>query len=132
MSRLAATTLVVLAVACARGPSSPATPLDLNLTIPLGQAVAVAGTSLAVRFDVVREDSRCPLNAMCVWAGQAVVGVTVRSARRDTPVELRSDPVAARTVVVDDLRLEWIQLEPYPVAGEPVPPDYRLVVHIVR
>lgn len=51
-----------------------------------------------VRPDRLVEDSRCPMNARCVWAGRVVIDVTVwdggarRSVRgqSDKPVTLRS------------------------------------------
>src|SRR5436190_1793615 len=64
----AATPFILLALtACATLPASTSgTP-----TAGLGQT-ALAG-SLRVRPLSVVEDSRCPVNALCVWAGRIVV-----------------------------------------------------------
>jgi hypothetical protein len=45
--------------------------------VPLGEASLVSKTSLSVKFDSVEQDSRCPINAKCLWAGVAIVNVTV-------------------------------------------------------
>ena len=51
--------------------------LVTNVEVPLGEAALVANTSLSVKFDSVEQDSRCPINAKCLWAGVAIVIVTV-------------------------------------------------------
>jgi hypothetical protein len=43
--------------------------------VRLGQIAAVNGPR--VRADTVVEDSRCPVDTQCVWAGRLVVRVTV-------------------------------------------------------
>ena len=52
--------------------------------IALGGSAVVDG--VAVAFESVAEDSRCPTNAVCVWAGQAVVGLTLDGEARDLQV----------------------------------------------
>jgi hypothetical protein len=139
MSRLAAASLfcVVLAASACGGsaePVSPSQPLDVSLTITNGQTATLdASSGLAVRFDAVTEDSRCPIDAMCISAGQAVVKVTITSANVPTTVQIQSDPVNARAARAGIVRVEWKQLEPYPSFRNPVQPsDYRLTLRVVR
>ena len=48
-----------------------------NVDVPLGKTAVVEKTGLSVKFDSVHQDSRCPINAKCLWAGTAIVNVTV-------------------------------------------------------
>ena len=48
-----------------------------HVDVPLGEAVLVAKTNLSVKFDSIEQDSRCPINAKCLWAGVAIANVTV-------------------------------------------------------
>ena len=57
-------------MACATVPSAAAGP-----TAGLGQTASVAG--LHIRPLRVVEDSRCPINARCVWAGRVIVTAEV-------------------------------------------------------
>lgn len=41
----------------------------------IGQSIRVG--TLTIRPDAVNEDSRCPMNARCVWAGRVIVAATV-------------------------------------------------------
>ena len=53
----------------AGGPKEPA--MDEEFTLKVGQKVTVKDTNLTVRFLAVAEDSRCPVDVTCVWAGNA-------------------------------------------------------------
>ncbi|MBB3861161.1 hypothetical protein GGQ88_002433 [Novosphingobium hassiacum] len=41
----------------------------------IGQTIRVG--ALTIRPDAINEDSRCPMNARCVWAGRVIVAATV-------------------------------------------------------
>jgi len=125
-------TVAVFLAGCGGSPVSPS-PVDVQLSLAYGQTVAVGTSGISVRFDSVVEDSRCPADAMCVWEGRAVVKVVVSAARTEVDVSLQSSPGSARAVEVGGVRVEWIQLEPYPYAGQPTEPGaYRLTLRLTR
>ena len=70
MKRFLALMAIALA-ACATAPQVSESP-----TAGLGQVAYVNG--LKVRPLSVAEDSRCPINAVCVWAGRIVVRTEIR------------------------------------------------------
>ena len=77
-------------LACATVPSSAAGP-----TAGLGQVATVDG--IQIRPLQVIEDSRCPINAVCVWAGRLVVRAEVRGGnwRQTRDLELgKPEPIA--------------------------------------
>lgn len=89
----------------------------------LGQTVRVSGPT--VRPLKVIEDSRCPANARCVWAGRVVLRAVVSggSWRRTVDLTLgdRGVPVADGT-----LRLVSVSPEKMAGAGQGFPPSaYR-------
>ena len=49
-------------------------PLDQPFDLRAGQSAVVPG-GLKVTFDRVVSDSRCPIDAICVWAGEAVIAL---------------------------------------------------------
>lgn len=108
--------LIALAVsACASVP-----PADASPTAGLGQAASVDG--LRVRPLQIVEDSRCPINAVCVWAGRLIVRVEVRGGNwrevRDLELEM-PQPIA-------DGQLTLVAAEPGKMAGaEADPSAYR-------
>jgi Family of unknown function (DUF6174) len=56
--------------------SIDASPETEVLTMAVDDQVTVSGGQ-TVRFDRVSEDSRCPDNADCIWAGRAIIDLTL-------------------------------------------------------
>jgi len=101
--------------ACATVPPATASP-----TAALGQTAYVDG--LRVRPLSIVEDSRCPINAICVWAGRLVVRAEVSGGnwRQTRDLELRKpEPIA-------DGQLTLMEASPSKMADQPIKPgDYR-------
>ena len=97
-------------------PAAAGTPVPLNQPVYVGDVVV---TPLAVK-----EDSRCPANAQCVWAGRVVVTTQIDGpddAWRDTrDLELeKSQAPGGKTV-------RLAEVSPAKTAGaEIAPADYR-------
>ena len=68
-------------------------------------AVAIGQPQRVGRYQVtpirVVEDSRCPMNARCVWAGRLIVRTTIRDGRRRWTRDLTLGQPAAPGVVLD-------------------------------
>ena len=107
--------LAMLALAgCATVPA-PASP-----TAGLGQWAIADG--LRVRPLAIVEDSRCPINAICVWAGRLVVRTEVAGGnwRETRDLELR------KPVPIADGQLTLVEAAPSKMADQPIAPgDYR-------
>ena len=91
--------LPLMAIALAACATAP--PASDNPTIALGQVAYVNG--LKVRPLSVAEDSRCPINAVCVWAGRIVVRTEIRggSWRQIRNLELgKPQPIADGSVTL--------------------------------
>jgi hypothetical protein len=106
-------------------------PVRLGETFDLaaGDPVRVEGGESTLTFARVVEDSRCPPEVNCVWAGRAVVEVEVTSGRRSPRREtVRLEVGAAASEVAGGaLRLAAVALEPHPhLRVETRPEDYRL------
>lgn len=120
------TFLLPLLLACS---TTTEVPLETEFTLRVGDSVAVRGTELRLVFVEVSEDSRCPVDATCVWVGSAPVVLAVR-APRDTSLALdgASAPVVA---AVGEWRVELRSLQPAPRAGVPIPAgDYAATLRV--
>ena len=111
-----AATLVALALAgCTTVP-----PVQAGPTVGLGETAWTNG--LHVRPLAIVEDSRCPINAVCVWAGRLVVRSEIRggSWRQTRDLEL------GKPQQITDGALTLVAAEPSKQAGvEPDPRSYR-------
>jgi hypothetical protein len=105
-------------------PTVPAT-----FTLEPGQTASVQG--VAVTFRQVVSDSRCPINAFCVWAGDATVVFSVRMIGQETQYELQLADPAKRSAAIRNFVLEFQELQPHPIAGQPTDrASYRATIQI--
>lgn len=117
MKRFALLTAAALA-ACNTVPAPAVGP-----TAGLGQIARVA--DLNVRPLRVVEDSRCPINARCVWAGRMILHAQVGQSAHDLTL---GEPLA-----VEGGRLTLVAAEPGKMAGlETDPAAYRFTFEFAR
>jgi len=98
--------------------------------VPLGQSFelhpgtsAVLSDGLKVTFDGVRADSRCPMDVVCVWAGDATVALRL-SQPPATQAEraLHTDPAGAEAQYLSYV-ITLVALAPYPRSDRQIRPD---------
>src|SRR5215203_1939281 len=66
----------LLLTGCAVAPAArPSVSPGEEFTLALGQSVGTAQKGIVLKFERVIDDSRCPMNARCVWEGNARIAV---------------------------------------------------------
>lgn len=87
----------------------------------LGQIAFVSGPK--VRADHIIEDSRCPVNAQCVWAGRLIIAATVIGGGWTKQVAL----TLGVPIDIADGKLTLVKATPALQTGQQVrkPPAYR-------
>lgn len=131
---LPALLLLCCLVAC--GSPSPASnspvtlELDVEGTLAAGATASVKGTDLQVTFVGVTEDSRCPTDTTCVWAGEVNVKLSMRLGQQ-APVA--SDVLEGRATLIEPYRLTVTRVLPEPVSTKKIQPsEYRINLIVVR
>jgi len=83
-------------------------------SLPVGQTASLRGNSTRLTFNQVREDSRCPANAVCVWEGDAKieVGISRNGGALETNVMSISRP--NNELRTGNLHIKFVGLAPYP------------------
>ena len=119
-------------VACSGSPTQPDR-VVANEPFELGVGnAAVIADGLRIRFDQVRSDSRCPMDALCVRAGEAVVAIAL-SMPGEAPAARDLETVPARSqTTYSRFVISLSQLQPYPRSDREIRPrDYvaTFVVH---
>lgn len=109
--------------------------VGLGETVQLlpGGTVTISDTDLSIIFQEVVEDSRCPKDVECVWAGQVIVRLGVSTGEQQAANEvlmgLNGPPDAPPQVQVGDYTIELLMVEPYPTSQPaPIPPVVTLIV----
>jgi hypothetical protein len=93
-----------------RPPSVPMGGLGREYLIGFGETIHIG--ALGLEFTTLAEDSRCPLNAACVWAGNARILVTVTLGNTTEVVELNTYPSYQVRATVEGYLIELRRLQP--------------------
>ena len=67
--------LLILFSSYVIGQNDQANPPKIGVKVPLNSSVEIKGVT--IKFTEVVEDSRCPTNVSCIWAGRAIVKAEV-------------------------------------------------------
>lgn len=111
---------------CASATVEPSNPGETTLAI--GERASVAGISL--ELVAIEEDSRCPDDVVCIWAGNVKARAIVRIGTNDTAVTLNTG-LAPYTVDVGVNRLRIVQVLPRRTNGAAIPRgDYRVTLRV--
>jgi hypothetical protein len=122
-----------LATGCDQaGLSAPTVALDQQFVLRSGELASIAGTAVRVQFVGVINDSRCPLNAICIVAGDASIAIAVVDDQGSNRYELHTDP-NRKSATHRELRIELMDLQPYPDTNRPTDPaGYRVTLRASR
>ncbi|MCF8261807.1 MAG: hypothetical protein K9J12_13595 [Melioribacteraceae bacterium] len=92
--------------------------LDEEFKIKYGEKVRINGAPFEIEFIDVAEDSRCPRNLVCVWAGNAEIVLAVADERRSLNTTL--DP---KSFDLYGYKVDLIRIEPYPEDENEIPKE---------
>jgi ketosteroid isomerase-like protein len=108
-------------VVAAASPAQAAAQPDAaaRIALRIGESVTPPKSTTTVTFTEVSDDSRCPTNVTCVWAGDAAVTLRVQPATGAAEVvTLHTGLANAQSATAAGLRLTLERLEPRPTFGK--------------
>ena len=109
---------------CGDDPTGPA--VGESFTLAPGESVTLQLDGSHVRFLQVAEDSRCPLQAQCVWAGDGEVVIEIAPPDGDSAEHTLHTNEGQKAVALGRYELTLLELSPYPEVPDATPPeDYR-------
>jgi hypothetical protein len=115
-----------LLVSCASTLTQVASNADFELEP--GKPVQLAGTGVRVTFLAVVSDSRCPVDVVCVTAGDAEIRLSVVGEGEDRTVSLHTTQ-EPRSVTIGAVRIELTGLAPSPRSTVTTrPQEYRATI----
>jgi hypothetical protein len=115
--------LIVVAMASCSNPTGPDAALNQPFQLKIGE-IAALPDGARLRFDNVRSDSRCPIDAICVSAGDAVIAVTLMRGSGNEPRDLHTMPAQSQFSYANYV-IKLTELQPYPRSDrKPQPSDY--------
>jgi hypothetical protein len=110
---LIACSVVIASSGCTAVQTAAVVEPGASFTLAPGQAATVKGTNTRITFNRVREDSRCPVDVTCIWAGEAKIEIVIsRSGAED--VRILSITPPNNEAAVGNLRIRFVSLAPVP------------------
>jgi hypothetical protein len=130
MSRITALMICLALTGCVAAASGKPAVLGAEFTLAPGEFAPIEGSPLGVRFVSVTEDSRCPSDTTCVWAGEVKAQVEVREgSNQPKVVELGLGGETS----VGDHRVTLVRVEPQPTSTARIAAQlYRATLKVDR
>jgi hypothetical protein len=118
----------------ASGPSaSDVIAVDRDFDLKPGQTARVDGTAITVSFVGVPEDSRCPVDVQCVWAGNGAVSLVVTDETGARSTVILNTTLSPRSARVSGYEINFAGLKPEPKQGSPIPlANYVATLRVTR
>jgi hypothetical protein len=130
MHRLVLLVAAITAAACFHGPTGPDAVAGQPFELKAG-ATAELPDGARLKFDRVQSDSRCPLDAICVTAGNATIAVTLTPERGGSVSrELHTQPNGSQ-ISYGSYTIALTELQPYPRASQPTNPADDVATFVV-
>lgn len=128
---------LIFMVACQTGiaPSDSKQPaIGVQFTITPKETIIIQGENLRITFMEMIEDSRCPTNVECVWAGRARAALSVEQGQDTARLDISTEK-GKNVKNFGKYQITLIQVDPYPKSsGTPKPVDkyvLSLVVNLI-
>jgi hypothetical protein len=129
MHLMCAAFLVVALMGCDESLTGPTVPVDQDFVLAPGESASVE--EITVRFLNVVNDSRCPKDVTCVWAGDAHVRIDVTSTDGRREYDLHTADM--KPVVHGAYTIHLVNVQPEPISGQPIDPgEYRLTLKVTK
>jgi hypothetical protein len=142
MRHLTTAALIAVLAACSNSTASPTEgtahtsqqaatrELGRAFEIKIGETLGVG--DLLLTFQRVENDSRCPIDAVCVWSGDAEIALRIQQGSQAAVAALHSHLEPRRTVWTG-YTIQFVSLAPSLSASSPVDPSqYRAQLLVTR
>lgn len=108
--------------------------LGKQFQLKVSQTALISGEGIEIKFLKVTEDSRCPSDVVCIWAGQVAVMVNVRNDNQNFGDLTLINSAGNKELAVknfDGFHLELIEVKPYPISTSKIDPSDYVITLIV-
>jgi hypothetical protein len=102
------------------------------VTLAVGQEARFPEEGLTLRFTSVLEDSRCPSEVVCIWAGDGAVLIEIAPEGGDARVDTLHTTLEPKVIEVGTRELLLERLDPYPRRPEPISVEEYRATFVLR
>jgi hypothetical protein len=108
--------------------------LGQEVSLRIGQTAQIENEQLAIRFNGIAADSRCPNGVTCVWTGEINCNVVITYKGSSSNITLTQPGLTEQAFAetYQGYRLIY-SVQPYPEAGKQISAaDYRLILTVEK
>ena len=103
-----------------------------TVTLKVGKEVRARSSKVRIKFISIVEDSRCPTDVNCIWAGNAKIKVLVSTSRTSREFEINTN-LGPQGNQLDGWAINLVELTPSPTSkGAPAKVSYRAKFTVTR
>jgi hypothetical protein len=104
-----------------------------EFSLGIGQTANIEGEKLVFKFKAVLEDSRCPVNVVCVWAGNGKVEFEILDIDGQNKTVNLNTEEEPRAITLKRHKITLISLNPPRIDGVSISPgDYSVTLLVER
>jgi len=123
--------LIGVSIGCGESDDDSSLPaLGSQFKLKVDQTTALESDNIKVKLLNVTDDSRCPSDVVCIWAGQVNVLVNVTKNDEnlgDVTITLGASNPDLAVKNVGDYLVEVIEVNPYPISTHKIEPSEYIV-----
>ena len=128
------TILILPLVACGNTSTEVYADLGEEFSLSIGQSATIKGQALRITFEDVIEDSRCPSDVTCIWAGR--VSCIIKLVAGSAPYRMVLTESGLTDQYTSETYREYqlaFHVRPYPEAVQSIQRDeYRLQLIVTK
>ena len=103
-----------------------------TVTLKVGKEARARSSKVRIKFISVVEDSRCPTDVNCIWAGNAKIKVLVSTSRTSREFEINTN-LGPQGDQLDGWAINLVSLTPHPTSkGAPRASSYVAKFTVTR
>ena len=109
--------------------------LNEAFVIKIGQEYVNLDIPAEIEVAEVVEDSRCPKNVDCVWAGQVKIKFSLETKEEEAQnlvLTLRDDRPEEDKKVINGYSYQLLSVYPYPEAGKKIEPHDYIIELVIK
>lgn len=111
-------------------------PKGEEISLKKSQTISYCKENISISFVDVLNDSRCPSNVTCIWAGFVQVKLDIQGISGESTIELATEPNSygiSSQVDFEGLSIKLVDVSPYPAINVKINPDeFRAILLIEK
>lgn len=126
---------IILFFSCTEDPECVDEPIGEEITIQVFDTATYCNENLSITFNAYPNESRCPSDVTCVWAGFVEVELLINAKGKESILKLSTEPNISGIPVqanVGEYSIKLIDVMPYPATNIRINPNQFKVILLVE